>query len=116
MRPAPRRDNLGGAYIQECKPASTPVVDEPTKRPEEDEAGSLVLDPAMSTQYRALTARANYIAQDRAEIQFAVKRTRLLHAQAHGGRLEQAEADGWVSRRPAAGDLRVCVAVVRQGA
>ena len=31
------------------------------------------LDAAESTQYRALVARANYIAQDRAEIQFAVK-------------------------------------------
>ena len=44
------------------------------KRTVEQEAhGTTPLSPAAATQYRGLTARANYIAQDRAEIQFAVK-------------------------------------------
>ena len=38
--------------MQGCKPVSTPGVSEATKRPLEDEkAGTVALDPVMSTQY-----------------------------------------------------------------
>ena len=57
-----------------CKPLGTPGVEEVLKRtPDEDAYGSEPLEPEIATQYRALTARANYMAQDRAELQFAVK-------------------------------------------
>ena len=60
--------------LKKCKPVGTPGVEETLKRSGEDEAyGATPLSPAMSTQYRGLTARANYMAQDRAEIQHAVK-------------------------------------------
>ena len=60
--------------LNECKPVGTPGVEETFKRSAEDEAhGAIPLTPAMATQYRGLIARANYLAQDRAEIQFAVK-------------------------------------------
>ena len=36
---------------------------------EEDEK----LEPSRATQYRAMTARMNYLGQDRSEIQFAIK-------------------------------------------
>ena len=51
-----------------CKAVSTPGVDESLKRSADQEAiGTQLLDPASSTQYRALTARANYVVQGRAE-------------------------------------------------
>ena len=60
--------------FKDCKPVGTPEVEETLKRSAEDEAhGATPLSPAMATQYRGLTARANYMAQDRAEIQYAVK-------------------------------------------
>ena len=49
--------------MQECKPVSTPGVEEVLKRTVEQEAhGTTPLSPAAATQYRGLTARANYIA------------------------------------------------------
>ena len=56
------------------RPLGTPGVEETLKRkPEEEAAGLKPLDPRSATKYRALVARANYVAQDRAEIQYAVK-------------------------------------------
>ena len=56
-----------------CKPIGTPGVEEVLKRtPDEDAYSSEPLKPEIATQYRALTARADYMAQDRAELQFAV--------------------------------------------
>ena len=60
--------------LKKCKPVGTPGVEDTLKRSVEDEAhGAIPLSPAAATQYRGLTARANYMAQDRAEIQYAVK-------------------------------------------
>ena len=60
--------------LTKCKPVGTTGVEDTLKRSTEDEAhGAIPLSPAMATQYRGLTARANYMAQDRAEIQYAVK-------------------------------------------
>ena len=39
----------------------------------EDEERSEVLDPAEATEYRALAARANYLAADRPDVGYAVK-------------------------------------------
>ena len=56
------------------KPLGTPGVDEVLKRtPDEDAYGSEPLEPEIATQFGALTARANDMVQDRAELQFAVK-------------------------------------------
>ena len=60
--------------FKDCKLVGTPGVEETLKRSAEDEVhGAMTLSPAMATQYRGLTARANYVLQDRAEIQFAAK-------------------------------------------
>jgi hypothetical protein len=65
---------LGELDLKKCKPVGSPGVEETLKRSSGDEAhGAIPLSPAMATQYRGLTARANYMAQDRAEIQYAVK-------------------------------------------
>jgi hypothetical protein len=45
----------------------------PTEKEVEEAGDELTLSPVEATRYRALTARANYLAQDRADIQFAVK-------------------------------------------
>ena len=59
--------------LKDCKPVGMPGVEETLKRSAEDEAhGAIPLSPAMATQYRGLTARANYASQDRAETQFLV--------------------------------------------
>merc|ERR1711873_57450 len=50
------------------KPAVTPGV----KREEESD-DDLEMSPHESTEYRAIVARANYLAQDRSDIQYAVK-------------------------------------------
>ena len=41
--------------------------------PAEDEGTEELLGPAEASQYRANAARANYLAQDRADVQYAVK-------------------------------------------
>ena len=57
-----------------CKPLGTPGFEEVLKRtPDEDAYGSEPLEPEIATRYRALTARASYMAQDLAELQFAIK-------------------------------------------
>ena len=45
----------------------------PAEKEVEEEGDELLLSSTETTKYRALTARANYLAQDRADIQFAVK-------------------------------------------
>ena len=60
--------------VEGTRPLGTPGVEETLKRkPEEEAACTTPLDPSSATQYRALVARANYVAQDRAEIQYAVQ-------------------------------------------
>ena len=52
-----------------CKPLGAPGVEEVLNRtPDEDAYGSEPPEAEIATQYRALTARANYMAQDRAEL------------------------------------------------
>eukprot|EP00973_Karenia_brevis_P035574 4905582-Karenia_brevis.AAC.1 len=48
-----------------CSPG---VANEPVKKDDEEK-----LQAAEATKYKSITARANYLAQDRPEIQFAVK-------------------------------------------
>ncbi len=56
--------------LQDAKAVSTAgEEDKPWKQQEEE----VELDVAQSTEYRALAARANYLAVDRVDIQFAVK-------------------------------------------
>ena len=60
--------------LKDCTPVGTPGVEETLKRSAEDEAlGAIPLSPAMATQYWGLTPRANYMAQDRAEIHDSVE-------------------------------------------
>ena len=60
--------------LKDCKTLSTPGIEESLKKSDaEEELEAELLNPAATTQYRALTARANYLSQDRAEIQYAVK-------------------------------------------
>ena len=57
-----------------AQPLGTPGVEE-TKEKGSDEAGQtpVPLDAEATSLYRAITARANYVAQDRPDIQYAVK-------------------------------------------
>lgn len=56
--------------LQSAKGVQTPGEEE---KPWEHDELSEALPPAEATQYRALAARANYLAQDRADLQFAAK-------------------------------------------
>ena len=49
------------------------------------------LSPEDATAYRACVARGNYLAQDRTDIQYAVKEHEQKHVQAHRRRLDGAE-------------------------
>ena len=60
----------------------TPGVAAIKRESEEDEKE---LDEGQRRSYRGLVARANYLAQDRADIQYAVKRIVAGNVQAHGG-------------------------------
>ena len=51
---------------------STPGVDEPANK-KEDDLTSAALNPELASAYRALAARCNYIAVDRADAQYAIK-------------------------------------------
>ena len=56
------------------RPLGTPASDDSHKKEDSEEAiGREPLDAEHTTMYRALVARANYMAQDRAELQFPVK-------------------------------------------
>ena len=54
--------------LEEGKPLSNPCADE-VKRPDDD----IELNPEYTTQYKSIVARANYLAADRVDIQYAVK-------------------------------------------
>ena len=56
--------------LHESRAVSTPG--EPEARHEEEE-NEKPLSPSMASQYRALSARANYLAADRTDIMYAVK-------------------------------------------
>ena len=56
-----------------AKDVSTPGVDEPKKNEEEQLEAEIPLNPEEATAFRAVAARGNYLAQDRPDIQFAVK-------------------------------------------
>ena len=65
-----------GVIIEEldllsAKPVVAPGVDEVAA--DEPDLGARLRDPAMSSSYRALAARANYVAVDRADCQYAIK-------------------------------------------
>ena len=62
--------------LEGCKPVTTPGAREETgKAIIKDTADSddVLLDGHGATMFRALAARANYLSQDRPDIQFAVK-------------------------------------------
>ncbi len=56
--------------LQDAKPVSTAGEEEKLWKQEEE---AVKLDNGKSTEYRALAARANYLAADRMDIQYAVK-------------------------------------------
>ena len=56
--------------LTSCKPLGTPGVEEAACK---EEHVSVPLSAEATSQYRAITARANYLAQDRSDIQYAVK-------------------------------------------
>ena len=59
--------------IDGSEPLGTPGAEDVLEStPDEEAYGSEALGPATATQYRALTARASYTADDRANINFAV--------------------------------------------
>ena len=55
--------------LENAKPLSVPSADE-VKRPEDETK----LNPEYTTQYKSIVARANYLAADRPDIQFAVEK------------------------------------------
>ena len=55
--------------LDNAKPLSIPSADE-VKRPDDETK----LNPEYTTQYKSIVARANYLAADRPDIQFAVKK------------------------------------------
>ena len=56
--------------LEKAKAVSTPGEEEPTWKLEDNEKA---LSPAETTQYRMIAARANYLATDRTDIQYATK-------------------------------------------
>ena len=54
--------------LENAKPLSKPSADE-VKRPDDETK----LNPEYTTQYKSIVARANYLAADRPDIQYAVK-------------------------------------------
>ena len=56
--------------LEAARSLSAPGVDEPVDK---DEDLEVALDPDAASSYRALAARCNYIAVDRADAQFAIK-------------------------------------------
>ena len=61
--------------LVQASPLGTPGVEETTdsKGSGTEESKSPPLNAEMASLYRAITARANYISQDRADVQYAVK-------------------------------------------
>jgi len=62
---------IEGMKLGEAKSVSTPGGEE--EKGWEEEEDSEELDPEGATRFRAMAARANYLALDRADIQYAVK-------------------------------------------
>ena len=56
--------------LEKARPVSTPGEDEPTWKLEDNEKP---LSPTETTHYRMVAARANYLATDRTDIQYATK-------------------------------------------
>ena len=54
--------------LENAKPLSNPLADE-VKRPDDE----IELNANYTTQYKSIVARANYLAADRTDIQYAVK-------------------------------------------
>ena len=71
----------------------TPGVATTQKESDEDEGA---LNEELRRAYRGLVARANYLAQDRADIQFAVERAVTGNVEAHSGKLESTKKIGQV--------------------
>ena len=59
--------------MKDCKFVGTPGLEERSRKEATEDEGSQPLGAGASTQYRALSARANYMSQERADIQYAVK-------------------------------------------
>ena len=59
--------------LGEAKALATPGIDEAKKTEEEQADSDCLLGAADATAFRAVAARGNYLAQDRPDIQFAVK-------------------------------------------
>ena len=58
--------------LTEAKPLGTPGVEDTTAKNSEDDA-EIPLSAPEASLYRAVVARANYISQDRPDLQYAVK-------------------------------------------
>ena len=56
--------------LENCKPVSTPGVDQTGKDIDEEEE---VVSASEATRYRTIAARCNYLQPDRPDIQYAVK-------------------------------------------
>ena len=61
--------------LVQAKPLGTPGVEETTdsKGSGKEESKSPPLEAGLASLFRAITVRANYISQDRADVQYAVK-------------------------------------------
>ena len=59
-----------GMGMENAKAVKSPGEDQ---KPWEEEENGVPLDSRSATSYRALAARVNYLAQDRADIQYAAK-------------------------------------------
>ena len=70
----PRHDELvvQGLGLEDGKPANTPGVPQSELR-DEDDTSNPPMAGSEATAYRALTARLNFLSQDRPDIQYAVK-------------------------------------------
>ena len=63
---------IQGLGLEEGKPANTPGVPQSEMR-DEDDTSNPPMAGSDATAYRALTARLNFLSQDRPDIQYAVK-------------------------------------------
>ena len=75
--------------LEKSKPVTTPGEDQKKEKEEEEE--SVLLDVARASGYRQIAARANCMAQDRADTQIAVKEVCRGMANPNCGPLETVE-------------------------
>ena len=59
--------------LEHAKILSTPGADDPKQTQEEDDEVSQSLPPDQATLFRAVSARGNFMSQDRSDVQYNVK-------------------------------------------